>query len=55
MKIKFLLSSGIKIPVDRKNSIFIPEQIKERPIIPLFENNKRWSAQGKNLWSNFFH
>ena len=40
----------ILLPVDNKNSIFIPEQRKKR-LKPLSENNKRFSAQGKNLWS----
>ena len=42
------------IAVDNKNSIFIPEQRKNR-LKRLFENNKRFSLEGKNLWSDFFH
>ena len=34
------------IPVDNKNSIFIPEQ-REGRLNPFFENNKRFSAEGK--------
>ena len=41
------------IPVDNKNSIFIPEQRKNR--LNHFLKQQTFSAQGKNLWSNFFH
>ena len=38
-----------------KKSIFIPEQRINRLNQPPFKNNERFSAQGKNLWSNFLH
>ena len=34
---------------------FVLSKTVEKPIKLLFENSKWFSAQGKNLWSNFFH